>query len=36
MTGRPAGKRPLAKLMPIWDNNIKSDRDGTEWGTALG
>lgn len=32
--GKPAGKRPLAKPMPIWEDNIKTERDGTECGTA--
>jgi hypothetical protein len=34
LTGKPAGKRPLAKPMPIWDDNIKAERDGTECETT--
>jgi len=34
LTGKPAGKRPLAKSMPIWGDNIKTERDGTECETT--
>jgi hypothetical protein len=34
MTGKLAGERPLAKPMPIWEDNIKTERDGTECETT--
>ena len=35
LVGKPEGKRPLGRPKRRWEDNIKMDRRGVEWGNGL-